>query len=193
MDADPRGMEEIDLAVTGMSCAACTGRVERALRRVPGVIEAEVNAATERARIRVVSGGAGADALIAAVTAAGYGADLPRADRENAGMAPALPLLALAGALALPLVAPMLLLPFGVELMLPPLTQLVLASIVQFVCGARFYRAGFSALLAGTGNMDLLVALGTSAAYGMSVWQVLAGHDGHHLYFEASAVVIALV
>ncbi|MBC8731411.1 heavy metal translocating P-type ATPase [Paraburkholderia sp. UCT2] len=96
--------------------------------------------------------------------------------------------------LTLPLVAPMFGEWFGLHAMLPAWLQFVLASIVQFVFGARFYRAAWRAVRAGAGNMDLLVALGTSAAYGISVYE-LAMHPGDtmHLYFEASAVVITLV
>ncbi|NUY30393.1 copper-translocating P-type ATPase [Paraburkholderia sp. JPY303] len=96
--------------------------------------------------------------------------------------------------LTLPLVAPMFGEWFGLHAMLPAWPQFVLASIVQFVFGARFYRAAWRAVRAGAGNMDLLVALGTSAAYGVSVYE-LAVHPGDtmHLYFEASAVVITLV
>ncbi|MCC8393877.1 heavy metal translocating P-type ATPase [Paraburkholderia sp. MMS20-SJTR3] len=96
--------------------------------------------------------------------------------------------------LTLPLVAPMFGEWFGIHAMPPAWLQLALASIVQFVFGARFYRAAWRALRAGAGNMDLLVALGTSAAYGISVYE-LATHPGDmmHLYFEASAVVITLV
>ncbi|RZF31492.1 copper-translocating P-type ATPase [Paraburkholderia sp. UYCP14C] len=96
--------------------------------------------------------------------------------------------------LTLPLVAPMFGEWFGLHAMLPAWPQFVLASIVQFVFGARFYRAAWRAVRAGAGNMDLLVALGTSAAYGISVYE-LATHPGDtmHLYFEASAVVITLV
>jgi Cu+-exporting ATPase len=101
--------------------------------------------------------------------------------------------------LSLPLVAPMVGMLVGRHDMLPGLWQLALATPVQFILGARFYRAGWKALRARTGNMDLLVALGTSAAYGLSVWllaeDLLSGGDGRglHLYFEASAVVITLV
>jgi Cu+-exporting ATPase len=89
----------------------------------------------------------------------------------------------------------MLLTPFGVHAMLPAWAQFALASPVQFVLGARFYRAGWAALKAGTGNMDLLVAIGTTAGWGLSVWLWSRAHAGHapHLYFESSAVVIALV
>ena len=133
----------------------------------------------------------------AAVCKAGYGAqpasDAPAADaddhaarRDRREMAEA----GIALALALPLVVPMLLMALGIHLMLPGWVQLLLAAPVQFVFGARFYVAGFRAARAGTGNMDLLVALGTSAAFGLSLYEMAAGGE---LYFEASALVIALV
>ena len=99
--------------------------------------------------------------------------------------------LALAGALSAPLLLPMLLQPFGIHWMPAAAWQFVLAAPVQFWLGARFYRAGWKALRAGTGNMDLLVALGTSAAFGLSL--VLWAQGDHHLYFESAAVVITLV
>ena len=112
------------------------------------------------------------------------------AARRPAAGADARPVVA-ALALALPLALPMVGLLWGAHWMLPGWLQWLLATPVQFVLGARFYKAGWKALRAGSGNMDLLVALGTSAAYGLSVYLLLTG--GMHLYFEASAVVIALV
>jgi Cu+-exporting ATPase len=191
--------DTFDLPITGMTCASCAGRVERALRKVPGVKSATVNLANERAHVEVLQKIDPAS-LIAAVDRAGYGASLEqdtaaqqtdqlkRHDSERWH-------LTLAIALALPLVLPMLLQPFGVHWMLPAWVQFLLATPVQFVLGARFYVAAFKAVRAMAGNMDLLVALGTSAGYGLSVYQWLVTPAGAmpHLYFEASAVVIALV
>jgi len=184
----------VDLAVSGMSCASCSGRVERALRNVPGVLSAEVNLASERARVRVAEGAASAGELAAAVRAAGYEASVPAPAGVAAEERPGRDGLAavLACALALPLLAPMLAMPFGVHAALPGWAQLVLAGVVQAVFGARFYRGAWHALRAGAGNMDLLVALGTTAAFGLSLWELARGGGGH-LYFEASAAVIALV
>lgn len=96
--------------------------------------------------------------------------------------------------LSAPLIVPMLVAPFGIDAMLPGWLQLVLASIVQFGFGARFYRAAWHAVKARTGNMDLLVALGTSAAFGLSLWMLVRDPvDPGHLYFEASAVIVTLV
>ena len=203
------GATELAFDIDDMTCASCVGRVERALRAVPGVTAATANLATERATATVLAASADADAdadavaarLIDALAAAGYPArrhveDAPvpvasasRFDAETGR-------LLIAAALALPLVAPMLALPFGRHVMLPGWLQWALATPVQLWLGLRFYRAGWRALRAGTGNMDLLVALGTSAAYGLSVWHLLqpAPHHGlRPLYFEASAAVIALV
>ncbi len=188
--------ESCALDIRGMTCASCSTRVEKALGKVPGVLEASVNLATEQATVKLAQGTAPA-ALIAAVERAGYGATLPLPSGE-APVAPARVLpdwwpVALAMALSLPLIAPMLASLAGLHWMLPGWLQLALATPVQFWLGARFYRAGWKALRAGSGNMDLLVAVGTSAAYGLSAYLLLVGADATHLYFEAAAVVISLV
>ena len=186
---------EIDLNIADMTCASCVGRVEKALLKVPGVLAASVNLATESARVTV--SGVEASTLVAAVTAAGYQASVP-APAGGLASAPAPSRdgikVVFAGLLAFPLMLPMLLEWAGIHLMLPGALQFALATPVQFYFGARFYKAGWKAARAGSGNMDLLVALGTSAAYGLSVYQWLtAGEMLPHLYFEASAVVITLV
>jgi Cu+-exporting ATPase len=183
----------LDLGVAGMTCASCVARVERALRKVPGVSDAVVNLATESARVTYAPGEQVEAQIRRAVRNAGYE---PRPAQESAledlspwaGFAP----VALGLLLSLPLVLPMFGELAGRSWMLPAWVQFLLATPVQFVLGARFYRAGWHALKAGTGNMDLLVAIGTSAGWGLSMWLWLA--QGHvHLYFEASAVVITLV
>ncbi|MEM5455403.1 heavy metal translocating P-type ATPase [Paraburkholderia phytofirmans] len=199
-----------ELAIGGMTCASCAMRVEKALAKVPGVVGASVNLATETATVNLDGMTAAPDALIAAVKKAGYEATLIvppdetaaadqadhalPADRKRDQTRRELAAVLASAVLTLPLVAPMVGEWFGLHAMLSPWLQLALASIVQFVFGARFYRAAYRAVRAGAGNMDLLVALGTSAAYGISVYE-LATHPGDmmHLYFEASAVVITLV
>jgi Cu+-exporting ATPase len=190
--------QEIDLDIEGMTCASCVGRVEKALRKVAGVLDASVNLATESARIHVAAG-VQPQTLTAAVERAGYHA---RQHRLNAGTTEQtaqqgnreLQHMIFAALLSLPLTVPMLLEFFGGRWMLSGWVQLALATPVQFWLGARFYRAGWKAVRAGSGNMDLLVALGTSAAYGLSTYLLLTHTDGMpHLYFEASAVVITLV
>ncbi|QXI37910.1 heavy metal translocating P-type ATPase [Pseudomonas xantholysinigenes] len=189
----------LELQIGGMTCASCVGRVERALHKLPGVEQVSVNLANERAHLEVLQAVDDA-ALIAAVEKAGYSASLPRRDHDdqaqaqrrlrNERLAVGVALL-----LALPLVLPMLVQPFGLHWMLPAWAQFLLATPVQFILGARFYVAAWKAVRAGAGNMDLLVALGTSAGYGLSLYQWANAPAGMapHLYFEASAVVIALV
>jgi len=213
---ETRAADELThLAVRGMTCAACVNRVEKALRKVPGVADAQVNFATETASVRWVdqaaSGAASPPdqghaeppqavaALLAAVDRAGYQAqwlapdEAPPDSVESAWSVWGPVTL---GALAsLPLVLPML---WGNHHFWPAWVQFALATPVQFVLGARFFKAGWAALKAGSGNMDQLVALGTSAAWGLSVWLWWrhGGHGGDHapaLYFESSAVVITLV
>ncbi|KAF7598319.1 MAG: copper-translocating P-type ATPase [Candidatus Dactylopiibacterium carminicum] len=184
----------LDLQVSGMSCASCVSRAEKALASVEGVSEVTVNLATESARVQTRLD-ADPEPLIAALRRVG----LDGAPRQATSAPQASPAARWQGfallasvVLSLPLVLPMLALPFGVHWMLPGWVQLLLATPVQFVFGARFYRSGWKAIRAGSGNMDVLVALGTSAAWGLSVHQLLAS-DAGHLYFEASAVVITLV
>ena len=187
--------QALRLHIEGMTCASCVARVEKALNKVPGVLSATVNLATETADI--VSAADNLGALQAAVERAGYRATLPAAAPEVAprGVLPEWWPVALAIALSLPLALPMVGMLWGAHWMLPGGLQFVLATPVQFWLGARFYVAGWKALRAGSGNMDLLVALGTSAAWGLSVWLWLTAAPGTmpHLYFEASAVVITLV
>jgi len=180
-----------------MTCASCSGRVEKALKKVSGVNNASVNLATEKATVSL-----GAEVmteqLLAAVDRAGYIA-VPISDQSpppspKPVWIDAVPIV-ISALLTLPLVLPMVVGWFGIDLMLPGVVQWLLATPVQFVIGARFYRAAWKALRAGAGNMDLLVAIGTSSAYGLSVDQLLTHNTAGmaHLYFEASAVVITLV
>jgi Cu+-exporting ATPase len=181
-----------EFAIGGMTCASCVRRVEKALAKVPGVETVSVNLATEKATVHA-DASVSRDQLLAAVSKAGYEATFiepeaaPVAASAHTGELVAVVVSAM---LTLPLVLPML----GIELNLGVWVSLGLASIVQFVLGARFYVGGFKAVRSGEGNMDLLVALGTSAAWGLSVYELFA-HPGEsaHLYFEAAAVVITLV
>ena len=195
------GESSVTLAIDGMTCASCVSRVEKALLRVPGVVRAEVNLATESASVTLATRHIDEAALVTAVERAGYVARPRHADSGTDAVAGAdsrrssewWPV-AVAAALSAPLVLPMIGLLFGQHWMLPGWIQLALATPVQFWLGARFYRAGWRALRAGSGNMDLLVALGTSAGYGLSLVQLLRyGNQSMQLYFEASAVVITLV
>jgi Cu+-exporting ATPase len=187
---------QIRLPIEGMTCSSCVARVEKALAKVPGVSRAEVNLATETANIALAPG-ADPETLVAAVRKAGYETHLPVAKEPErpAGPDHSWWPVAISALLTVPLMVPMVVEPFGLHWGLPGWVQLLLATPVQFVFGARFYRAGWKALLARTGNMDLLVALGTSAAYGLSIYMLVVHweHDMLHLYFEAGAAVITLV
>ncbi len=199
-----------DIGVGGMTCASCVARVEKALLKVPGVRLATVNLATESARIEVDAQDATVTSTIASIEAptearlrrairdAGYEPRVPQAADDEAntgaawtGFAP----VAWGLALSTPLVLPMLGSLWQQHWMLPAWAQFALATPVQFILGARFYKAGWHALKALTGNMDLLVSLGTTAGWMLSVWLWWSAPDGAmpHLYFEGSAVVITLV
>jgi Cu+-exporting ATPase len=192
----------ITFGVGGMSCASCVNRIEKALLNVPGVMSSSVNLATEHVQVKTLSS-VTLDQLNQAVTQAGY--TFITLETENVTKHPSKhqpfyhkswwPVLG-ASLLTLPLVLPMLGLLVEQQWMLPSLWQWLLATPVQFYFGYRFYRAGWGALKAGTGNMDLLVSIGTSAAYGLSLylWWSFNSVDGMpHLYFESSSAVITLV
>jgi len=190
--------DEVTLSVTGMTCSACVGHVEKALKKVPGVLEASVNLASESARIS--STGVATSDLIKAIEDAGYGASLvdegPPDDERAADADRKEMLVVLAAAvLSLPLVLPMFGHLAGVDFALPGLWQLGIAAIVQFAIGWNFYVGAWKALKSLTGTMDLLVALGTSAAFGLSLYNLFTISAGAemHLYFEASAAIITLV
>lgn len=180
-----------------MTCASCVTRVERALKKVPGVAQATVNLATESARIVYQPSEQMEARLRRAVRDAGYeplAADAMDAVEDLSPWTGFMPVgigLALSAPLALPMVGDLL----GQHWMLPAWAQFALATPVQFILGARFYKAGWSALKALTGNMDLLVAIGTTAGWALSMWLWLTAEPGAmvHLYFEGSAIVVTLV
>ena len=193
-----------DIGVGGMTCASCVTRVEKALGRVAGVDHATINLATEMARVTWADAPADPQEQMARLRRAIRDAGYEPREAQSATVAESASIwrdgwpVWVGIALSLPLVAPMVSALWGQHLMLPPLWQFVLATPVQFILGARFYKAGWHALRAGSGNMDLLVALGTSAGWALSVWLWWSApphHGGHgpDLYFEGSAVVITLV
>ncbi len=197
--------EQLTLAIQGMTCASCAGRVEKSLLKVPGVITAEVNLALETAQVTGSAEALTPDKLVAAVVAAGYQAQPLNLDLEQpANMIASQQAdyswwpTAVAALLSFPLVLGMVADWFGWTFWQGHISgwlQWALATPVQFWLGWRFYRAGWHALKAGAGNMDLLVAIGTSAAYGLSVYLLFNTTHGamSHLYFETSAIVITLV
>ncbi|MDE1883091.1 MAG: cadmium-translocating P-type ATPase [Rhodospirillales bacterium] len=181
MDQAVSSQRQTELAIGGMTCASCVGRVEKVLKRVPGVQDVSVNLAAERAHV-LADGAVPLSLLQEAVAKAGYTASPTEAPQPDHARRELLELLA-AFVLAVPVVLDM-------AVPVPGWLQIICATLVQFWLGARFYRAGYLAARAGSGNMDLLVALGTSAAYGLSVWDFFVGGP---LYFESAVAVIALV
>ncbi|MGE5171784.1 MAG: heavy metal translocating P-type ATPase [Rudaea sp.] len=194
----------VDLGLEGMTCAACAARIEKTLNRLPGVA-ASVNFATESADVRFDRARADVDALLAAVSRAGYAAHVKRdveverkreSARREAAWRGLRRELAVAALLTAPFVVQMIvmLLPIGPshEELLPRWLQLALATPVQLVIGRRFYVGAFNALRGGGANMDVLIALGTSIAWLWSAVVTLFGlHE--HVYFEASAAIVTLV
>ncbi len=190
-------ISELDIGIEGMTCSSCVSRVEKALAKVPGVSAATVNLATETARIHFAPSEQIEARLRRAVRDAGYepvaaNAVIDAPDTSPwAGFMPVAIGLALSAPLALPMVGDL----FGKHWMLPAWAQFALATPVQFILGARFYKAAWGAVKALTGNMDLLVAIGTTAGWLLSMWLWLTAEPDTmvHLYFEGSAIVITLV
>ena len=197
--------ESMSFDIDGMTCANCALRVEKVLGKLPGVTEVSVNFAMERADLHTVAGQVDDAQVIAAVEKAGYHAvsrnksdasvDAGGADAKNTGIDKSLLWLGAAIILTAPLVAQMIWMYLGVDLHLAPWVELALATPVQFIIGWRFYRGAWMALRNASANMDVLVALGTSAAYFLSLYNMLAaGESGQtHLYFEASAAIVTLI
>lgn len=197
--AEQASARVVEFAIGGMTCAACSTRLEKVLNRQSGM-RANVNLAAERARVRL-EGAATAEAVIAAVAKAGFSASLVDAgtrEREKAAKRQAYAQESrrfwISVVLTLPLVGQMLFMfgEHGHHNELPRWLQLVLATPVQFWIGWRFYDGAWKALRAGGANMDVLVALGTSMAWGFSTVVTLFALD-QYVYFEGGAAVITLV
>ena len=193
----------LELAIEGMSCAACSTRIEKLLNRLPGV-EAVVNLASERATVRYLPGVVAPALLFATIERAGFSGrlanDRSRADEKAAKITiqrAEMRRFWISALLTLPLAAQMLTMFDGAahahQDLLPRWLQLLLATPVQFWIGWRFYDGAWKALRGGGANMDVLVALGTSMAYGFSLVVTVSGSAGLHVYFEASATVITLI
>ncbi|HLA34318.1 MAG TPA: heavy metal translocating P-type ATPase [Rhodocyclaceae bacterium] len=197
-------LQTLELNLSGMRCASCAARIEKQLNSLAGV-EAVVNFAAERAYVRYTAPTVAPERLIEAVSGLGFAAS--RIDPDDAQAAHAqkarkaeeyrdeLRRFLIAAALTLPLMLQMAFM-FTAnqhEDVLPRLWQLALATPVQFWIGARFYSGAWHAVRSGAGSMDVLVALGTSMAWGYSAVVTLFGWQHQHVYFEASATVITLV
>jgi len=194
--------ELIELDICGMTCAACSTRLENVLSKQPGVELAAVNLATEKAAITVHTGAITQEELIATVARTGFSATPAVTSAEQRAAAEARAQeqnrreqnrLIISALFTIPLALPMLLMLFGVDWMLAPWLQFALATPVQFWSGRHFFVGAYKSLRGGAGNMDVLVVMGTSAAWGLSTYVTLTGDAGGHLYFEASAMIITLV
>ena len=195
----PAEQQTRQIQIGNLTCASCVGRAEAALGTVPGVLDAQVNLASQQARVRMLQG-TDQDALLRALRQAGYPGQWVDSDAPAAEAGPDLAKQRRRVIIAALLSAPMLLSMLPALLgaghwMLPGWLQLILASIVQFVFGATFYRGAWHALRNRTANMDLLVVLGTSAGWALSTWNLLTQSPGTelHLYYEASAVIVTFI
>ena len=195
----PAEQQTRQIQIGNLTCASCVGRAEAALGTVPGVLDAQVNLASQQARVRMLQG-TDQDALLRALRQAGYPGQWVDSAAPAAEAGPDLAKQRRRVVIAALLSAPMLLTMLPALLgaghwMLPGWLQLILASIVQFVFGATFYRGAWHALRNRTANMDLLVVLGTSAGWTLSTWNLLTQPPGTelHLYYEASAVIVTFI
>lgn len=197
------------IKISGMSCAACSARIDKRLNKLEGINVAAVNLSTEKATVEYDSTKINSDAIVKAIEALGYGAevqqevnrDKEKEEREKEIRALRFSLISSA-VLAFPLLLAMVLSLFFmgspiVKFLHNPYFQLALATPIQFIIGFRFYKHAFLALKSKSTNMDVLVAMGTSAAFFYSLYNVFFGavKDGmvENLYFEASAVIITLI
>ncbi len=196
-------MEIIQLNIQGMTCASCVAHVEKGIRKREGIDMASVNLATDKATVSYDPSVISPEDIIQSVVDSGYGASLPGkgdGDEEKAQMGRVRRQLILSASLSFPLLLAMFAGIFRIGILMflhNPLLQLLLATPVQFFIGFRFYRAGWKSLRAGSPGMDVLVALGTTAAYFYSVYNgfiaPLTGSPSGGLYFEASSLIITLI
>lgn len=196
--------DKVELKISGMSCAACAARVEKALRGMPNVYQASVNFAAEKASVEYNAHEVTVNQIQERVAKIGFEAhniaDASQVDREKQVREDEIRgqrfRLLLSAVLSIPLLGAMLLHSLGImgslsDFLMNPYVQLVLATPVQFIAGWPFYRGAYAALKNGSANMDVLVALGTSAAYFYSIANMLTSNP--HLYFETSAILITLI
>lgn len=195
-------VEKVNLDITGMTCAACATRIEKGIKKLPGVIDANVNLTMERATVQYNPQEIGVEGMIQKVKDLGYGATLPtttakKADDRGKEIRRYQLRFVISAILSLPLLYTMAAHFNWSQLYMPhflmnPWVQLALATPVQFIIGWSFYRGAYKALKNGSANMDVLVALGTSAAYFYSLAATISGHSDK-LYFETSAILITLI
>ena len=183
--------KKISVNIKGMTCASCVNRIEKALNKNEGMTSAYVNLATEKANILFDDSILKTSKIVDIISNAGYEASLEASSTKENDLKKEKRFIIFAVVLTLPLALPMFIELFGFHVMPSPWLQLILATPIQFIIGARFYKSAWGAIKAKTGNMELLVAIGTTAAWGLSLYLLIHGHI--HLYFEGSTVVITLV
>ncbi|MGB9975680.1 heavy metal translocating P-type ATPase [Thermovenabulum sp.] len=196
---------KVELGLKNMNCASCAARIEKALAKAPGVVKASVNFAAETAVVEYLDGATEIKNLINTVRDLGYDAyekrekdkDRERQERERE-ISTLGKLVITSSILTAPLLLSMVFRVMGWHggILDNPWFQVLLATPVQFIIGYRYYRGAFHTLKNGSANMDVLIAMGTSAAYFYSLYNifVLPMEKIHnHLYFEASAVIITLI
>jgi Cu+-exporting ATPase len=189
--------ENVILKIKGMSCASCVGRIEKGLLKTSGISSAQVNLVTEKALITFETDLMDIKKIKALITELGYevtGEDLEAQGRQDNHIDKDKKLIIFSTLFTLPLFFPMVLNPLGMKINLSPWIQCLLATPVQFIIGWKFHSSALRALRTHSFNMEVLVSLGTTAAYGLSLYLMNKDH-GHssHLYFESSAVIITLV
>ncbi|MCM3721620.1 heavy metal translocating P-type ATPase [Solibacillus isronensis] len=197
--------EKADFTIDGMTCAACSARIEKVLGKMDGIASANVNLALEKATIEFNPSQVSVSDIIARIEKIGYGAQPvvegnPVDHREKAIQRQTVKFIS-AAILSLPLLWTMVAhfsftsFLYVPDILMNPWVQLALATPVQFIIGWQFYVGAYKSLRSGAANMDVLVVMGTSAAYFYSIYQMLAHPSGHmpHLYFETSAVLITLI
>ena len=198
-------IDKAELDITGMTCAACSNRIEKVLNKAPGVKDATVNLTTEQAMVTYYPGQTDLDTLIGRIRNLGYDAQ-PKQSEEDQATRKQQELkhkrnkLMISTILSLPLLMTMLVHLFNMHLpdiLMNPWFQFILATPIQFIIGWQFYVGAYKNLRNGGFNMDVLVALGTSAAYFYSIYEMIKWFSGAtnmpHLYFETSAVLITLI
>lgn len=195
-------LDKVELRLKGMTCAACAARLEKALNRLDGVVKASVNFAMGNATVEYNASQVTVGDMIKAVQRAGYDAeektredgDTEKKERERE-IRHLRGLFVISAVLSFPLLAAMVFHLIGspIEILHNPWVQMLLATPVQFVVGYRFYKGAYHALKGGGANMDVLVSIGTTAAYLYSVYNGFFAGDSMNLYFEASAIVITLI
>ncbi len=186
--------EVIDLNIKGMNCSACVGRIEKGLLKENGILKVQINLATEKAKVEIEEKTISPATLIQLIKKIGYEASIQNSKGKGLqadDLKPELIKLVVCSLLTIPLLIPMFFMGDKHHQIIPSWVQLILATPVQFYFGAKFYKGAWLSLKSKIGDMNLLVALGTTSAYGLSLYGII--YNPYQIYFESSATVITLV